>query len=214
MTEQPDYRERIKHDVGKAEKYTRRKGHKHKAEMDLIERGMALTEKVRTVLDAPCGVGRATIWFAQQGYEATGIDLGEGAVEVARRNAEEAGVSPRIEIADINEVPFGERAFDAVLCFRLLHHFPTADIRGPFMDAIASTADKYVLISYLSPWSPTSIRRRVKRALFGKPIIQNPTALAEIRERFQSNGFEMVKDMGRSGIGHSLRLAVFRRRDA
>ena len=60
-----DHRHRIKHTIEKAEKYQHRKVDKHQAEMALIRRALPLFAGVRTILDAPCGVGRATIMLAQ-----------------------------------------------------------------------------------------------------------------------------------------------------
>ena len=39
------------------------------------------------VLDLGCGMGRATIYLAQQGWKATGVDAVERALRVARRRA-------------------------------------------------------------------------------------------------------------------------------
>lgn len=206
-----DHRHRIKHDLDVARKYVHRKKRKHAREMQMIEHGMALTSGVMSVLDAPCGVGRATIWLATNGYEPTGIDLGSGAVEVALEQARSANVEVAIEQADILNMRFGDRSFDAVLCFRLLHHFPTAEIRAQFISTLSRVAGKYVLISYISPYSVTSIRRKIKRRLLGVPITQHSTTIDEISSSFKREGFDLLHDLG-GGMGHSLRLAVFQRR--
>lgn len=71
----------------------------------------------RRVLDAATGTGQHVIALAQRGYQADGADLSEGMIEVARRNAAQAGVQ-----ADFYVAGFGELEgvlgppYDAVLC--------------------------------------------------------------------------------------------------
>ena len=81
-----DHRRRIKHSLGAAESYAHRKPRKHDAEMALIRRGMALAAGVRTVLDAPCGVGRATILLARMGYKKTDLktEIGLSSTTIAK----------------------------------------------------------------------------------------------------------------------------------
>ena len=98
-----DHRSRVKSSAQKAERYRHRPAAKPRAEMALVRRGMALVDGVDTVLDAPCGVGRATIMLAQMGYQATGADLGEGAIRLARLEVAQAGV-PAIMQAMLDEV--------------------------------------------------------------------------------------------------------------
>ncbi len=55
----------------------------------------------RTVLDAGCGQGGLAIALAQRGATAvTGIDVSSGSVGVARRAAQDAGVSVRFAVGD------------------------------------------------------------------------------------------------------------------
>ena len=212
MSDTPLHKTRIKHNMDKAEKYTNRKRHKHEQEMNLIKRALPLIADVRTILDAPCGVGRSTIMLSQEGYQLTGVDLGKAAVEVAAREVQAAGVNAEIREADIENLPWEARHFDAVLCFRLFHHFPDADSRRAIVRGITAAADKYVLISYISPWSWTSMRRRVRKALTGKRIIQHHTSLEEVTGYFDEQGFELVQDIPLRRFFHSLHLAVFKRR--
>ena len=84
MTDEISYA-RVKSDVESAQSYSQRKQDKHEQEMAMLAKAFAKTKDVQKVLDAPCGVGRASIWLAQQGKQVTGIDLGEAALEGRRR---------------------------------------------------------------------------------------------------------------------------------
>ena len=61
--------------------------------MAMIEEAMRHVHDVSTLLDAPCGVGRASIALARRGLQVTGVDLGEAALELAASLAAEAKVS-------------------------------------------------------------------------------------------------------------------------
>jgi SAM-dependent methyltransferase len=69
----------------------------------------------RRILDVGCGSGRPTVALAQTGGEVTGIDTNVQQLQMARRRAEEAGVSLKLLEADFNaELPFVDSSFDAV----------------------------------------------------------------------------------------------------
>jgi len=205
-----DHRERIKHSISKAEKYQHRKAKKHMAEMALIHRALPLLSGVEHFLDAPCGVGRATILLARSGYQVTAIDLGEGALELAKQAVQNAGLQATIEKQDLVSLGYADRQFDATLCFRLIHHLPTSEHRKEIIRELCRVTDRYVLISYLSPWSYTSTMRLLKKKL-GKASIQNVTTLAELEAHFRNYGFRQIKDLAQARLIHSLHLAVFER---
>ena len=205
-----NYKERVKDTLHAAESYTRRNQRKHDAEMSLIRRGFDSIDGVETVLDAPCGTGRATIMLTRLGYRTTGVDLGDAAVTVARQKVKEADVVADIERADLEKLPYGEDSFDAALCFRLYHHFPDEQVRRRVISALCRVSKKYVLISYFSPLSPTSVRRKLKAALFNKPSRQVATSLSSIKRLFHEQDYHLVKDIPQRRFLNTLHLAVFK----
>jgi len=210
MTEpQADYRKRIKSDYISAEAYTRRKQHKHNAEMRVIRRALKHTNGVKTFLDIPCGAGRATILLAKAGFNATGADLGHAMTAVARQKIKEAGVTAAIEQTDIEQMHYANASFDAILCFRLYHHFPNDEVREKVISELCRVAKNYVLISYLSPYSLTSMRRRLRAILGKKKSRQNATSLAKMAGFFAQQGYYLVKDIPQFRFFHTLHLAVF-----
>jgi SAM-dependent methyltransferase len=207
------YKTRIKSDMASAESYTHRKQSKHDAEMQLIRRALSHVNDVHTFLDIPCGAGRASILLARAGYNTTGADLGEAVSSVAAAKVEEAGVPVVIEQADLESMTYEDSSFDAILCFRLYHHFPDDEVRERAISELCRVANKYVLISYLSPNSFTSIKRLVRERSGNKPSRQNATSLKSIEKYFNQRGFALVKDVPQFWFIHTLHLAVFKRRD-
>jgi SAM-dependent methyltransferase len=57
------------------------------------------------VLDVPCGDGRLTVRLAAAGLAATGIDLAEGELALARQAAARAGVRAQFVAGDLRALP-------------------------------------------------------------------------------------------------------------
>lgn len=77
------------------------------------------------VLDVACGPGFVTRAFARRCAEAVGIDATDALLDIARRNAAEAGVTNvRFESGDAMQLPYADGEFDVALCRAAFHHFP------------------------------------------------------------------------------------------
>src|SRR5258708_27162148 len=68
------------------------------------------------VLDLGCGKGELTVMLNLMGYDATGIDVSEGALRFARILAEENAVPlEKLVLGSGRQLPFGDRSFDVVM---------------------------------------------------------------------------------------------------
>jgi ubiquinone/menaquinone biosynthesis C-methylase UbiE len=131
------------------------------------------------------------------------------ALAAARLRAE--GLSVPLHLADAEQLPFADRTFDRVFCFRLFHHFPTEALREQVARELARVARRQVVVSYLDARSFTSRRRRL--ALRFRPrepgrFAQTPAEMAALFERA---GLRPVADLARLPLVHSLRLLVAER---
>ena len=77
-----------------------------------------------TALDLGCGEGADAIWLARQGWQVTGVDVSDVALDRARQHADAAGVQVEFVLDDLATSP-GE--FDLVTSFFL--HVPEAALR-------------------------------------------------------------------------------------
>lgn len=206
--------DRIKDDEFSAELYSRRKPKKHESEMRMVENAFGLLPdgSVKSVLDAPCGVGRISVWLAQQGYEVTGVDLGSAAINLARESISQHDLDAHIEKQNVMSMNFPDKQFDCCICFRLLHHFDQPEQKKLLIGELCRVTRKFIVISYFSSVSVTTLKRQLRRLLTGKPLKQYPDRLKRLIEYFDSNGYELLTRVKRSEIAHSLQLAVFRRK--
>ena len=68
----------------------------------------------KKLLEVGCGIGTDLVRFAKGGAEVTGVDLSETALELAGNNARHADVTMRLELANGEDMPFEDDAFDVV----------------------------------------------------------------------------------------------------
>lgn len=205
--------DRVKADALSAELYTHRRPEKHRAEMAMVAAAFTLipADAVRSALDAPCGVGRMSLWLAQQGFDVTAVDLGDAAVEYTREALQDAGFDANVSTGNLFALDYADSQFDVTLCFRLLHHFEDADLQQKLIAELCRVSSKYVVISYFSPYSVTTLKRRLRKRFTGKAMKQNPTRPELLRQYFAAQGFGQVGKVRRSPLLHSLQLAVFAR---
>ena len=208
---QPAYKGRVKYDERKSQQYQMIKAGKHLAEMRLVDRAFEIIPVTHRVLDVPCGGGRVTLHLAKNGYNVSAADLSESMIAIARKNISAENLNCVVEQQDIEKLTYPARAFDSVISFRLFHHFPTPEIRKRAISELCRVARKYVALSYFSPMSVTSVRRKFRAALGGKKSGKFSTPLFEVEGYFQQAGFHLVKDYARMPLIHTMHLALFER---
>lgn len=74
--------------------------------MKLILKAILKLENINTILDAPCGVGRASIMLSNKSYTTIGIDAGSGAITKAKEIAEFNKVNCIFKEADLRKIPY------------------------------------------------------------------------------------------------------------
>lgn len=72
-----------------------------------------------SILEAGCGAGRVLRYYHNKGYDITGIDFIEGAVNKLKV----ADPTLHVEVGDITSLRFADESFKYVLAFGLYHNF-------------------------------------------------------------------------------------------
>jgi SAM-dependent methyltransferase len=91
----------------------------------VVQQLVALGAVKGEVLDPGTGPGHHAIYYASKGYSATGIDGSPGALERARENAAQAGVTVDFQLADATKLEGLENRFDTVVDCAFYHTFST-----------------------------------------------------------------------------------------
>ena len=110
------------------------------AEVSELEPGRAL--------DLACGEGQNAIWLASRGWDVTGVDFSEVAIEKAYARAERDGVRVGFACADLLEYQPDPAAFDLVLLLYL--HIPAPGRRQVLEKVSAALAPggTFVLVGH------------------------------------------------------------------
>src|SRR5271166_5589417 len=103
-------------------------------------------QKPMYALDVGCGTGATAVCLARLGFHVTQVDSSQAMLEIARRTAEEAGVTNGVTLrhgdaAQLTNL-FGAELFDVVLCHNLLEYAedPAAVLRGAARALLDSSA--------------------------------------------------------------------------
>ena len=76
------------------------------------------------VLEIGCGTGSGLVALAERGAGVSGVDLDEGALQVARKRCDLHGVVAELHLANATSVRelFGDNAFEAIIFYATLEH--------------------------------------------------------------------------------------------
>lgn len=206
-----NYKSRIKHDPVTAEKYLYRKPGKHEREIKLVERAFSRISDAKTLLDAPCGAGRMSFLAEKFGFETTGVDLGTGILECAEKEKIKLKSKVNFYSENLEALSFSNDQFDASLCFRFFHHLPNSMTKINVIGELTRVSSKYVVISYFSPFSITSIKRKLKE-IVNVYSSQHSTRLKELSQYFESFDFTLCYHRYSCPFISTLCIAVYKRK--
>lgn len=123
----------------------------------------AVPEHAQLVLDVGCGPdpGAGTLLGARGGTTVVALDIGLGTVRLARAKAALAGVFLVAVVADAEQLPFRDGAFDAVVCDDTVEHLPD-DAQGLAELARVTRRGGRVVVATPNRWSAQVLLRRAR----------------------------------------------------
>jgi SAM-dependent methyltransferase len=113
--------------------------HPPKQLVDLVECGKVTP---CSAVDLGCGTGNYAIWLAKKGFQVTGIDFSEMAIELASKQAERENVKCKFQVGDLTDTDFKSNAtYEFAYDWELLHHvFP--DDRDTYIHNVVKILQK------------------------------------------------------------------------
>lgn len=127
--------------------------------------------QVPTCLDVPVGTGRFFDLYAKHSISVTGLDISPAMLEQAAETAAKLGLHAELPRGSIFDLPFPDRSFDVVICWRLLNWLSPSELERALSEA-ARVSDKWVLVSVrhrlptMRSWAAEQ-KRRLRRATGG-----------------------------------------------
>lgn len=76
------------------------------------------------LLEVGCSMGNDTFELAKRGFQVSGIDITEKAIELIQARFALYQMSGDFRVADAEKLPFEDNTFDVVYSFGVLHHTP------------------------------------------------------------------------------------------
>jgi len=176
-----------------------------------VERALRGVPRDETIVDAPCGAGRMTVFLRSLGFRPAAADVSPAMVELTRRRLERESIDAAVEERDLEDTGWPDAAFDNVFCFRFFHHLPTDAHRRRVAQELCRVAGKRVVVSYLDAGSWTWRRRAMETRLLGKTFKKYPLTPPAMARLFEEAGFAVVADHAQLPFLHSLRVLVAER---
>jgi SAM-dependent methyltransferase len=166
----------------------------------------------RVILDVGTGTGRAALLFAVGGAKVTGVDASEQMLSIARQRAAEVGVSVTFLQRDAHALEFPERAFDVVLCLRVLMHTPRW---AQCVSELCRVSERLVILDYPSARSAARLQswlRRLTHALGARNEPYRVFSDREIADALGRSGFRVSSTHRQFVLPIALHKAIGSRR--
>ncbi|RSD35147.1 MAG: methyltransferase type 11 [Methanohalophilus sp.] len=81
-----------------------------------------MKSEANKVLDLGCGNGRHVVFFAEQGFEVSGIDISSEAIEIAKAWIKKKNLMADLKTADAEKIPYEDNSFDIVISDGVIDH--------------------------------------------------------------------------------------------
>jgi SAM-dependent methyltransferase len=141
-------------------------------------------------LDIGCGTGTQTVYLAEKGWDATGVDFVPRAINSARTKAARAGVAPRLVVGDVTRLTGLGIGHDFGLLFdKGCFHSIGEDKRAQYVrqaGAVAATGATMLLFGFT-------------RGDRGSPIGPAGLLAGEVKDRFAS-AWDLTDEQTGQGI--------------
>lgn len=113
------------------------------------------SEGLKKILDLGTGLGRHAILFAKEGFDVSGVDLGEEGVEAAKKWAKEEGLKIDFKVGDMLDLPYSDGEFNAVFAYFVISHTNLEGFKKTLSEirrVLADNGEFYVTVGSKKAW--------------------------------------------------------------
>lgn len=147
---------------------------KNKREMACIESALSGLPADSKVLDLPCGTGRLEMMLLERGYTVVAADYAHAMIEAAQayhtdllNNDPDKSARVVFQQEDILNTSFDDNTFDAIICNRLLHHYPEAALRQQVLAELKRISKDRIIVSFFSNFALSALKFHITNSLKG-----------------------------------------------
>ncbi len=144
------------------------------------------------IMDAPSGTGRLAETLLEMGHRVVGVDISPEMLEVAKKKLKRFGDRYQTINSDIHKMNLEKGSFDAVLCARVLMHFPLEE-QVSFLSAVSSYSKSLVVFNQSVITDYHKIRRYVKRLLGNQAPASFPLTKDEVGQLIISSSLTEIR---------------------
>ncbi len=136
------------------------------------------------ILDIPCGVGSISLKLSEAGHKVWAADSSVHMLAYLDKIVQREGSSGLIRSSceDVFKTRFDDDFFDAVVCNRLLHHYPDSALRARALTELARISRGPVIVSFFWNFSLSACWYHFRNYLKGKkPVDRVPINVKELQ---------------------------------
>ena len=121
----------------------------------------------KKILDLGVGLGRHSIFFAQKGFDVSGIDISEYAVNRLKEISDKNNLNIDVRQANMLKLPFDDNSFDVVFSYNVIYHTDTKGfdtVLSEIKRVLRSGGEFYFTMISKNSWtfsSPEAPTRRI-----------------------------------------------------
>jgi 2-polyprenyl-3-methyl-5-hydroxy-6-metoxy-1,4-benzoquinol methylase/glycosyltransferase involved in cell wall biosynthesis len=153
------------------------------------------------LLDAGCGSGWMSEYFARLGYQVKGIDISPDLIEMARDRLarvpydvdHETTLGCSFAVHDIESAPLAEQ-FDAVLCYDSLHHFENEDAVLRHLADMLPVGGVLFILEGERPAAGSATEAELFGVMSEYGTLESPFDYGHLRQILDEHGFAVIGD--------------------
>ena len=174
------------------------------------------------ILDAACGSGWLSEYFARLGYDVTGIDISPDLIRICEDRVQrvpfavdhETPLRCRFLVHDIEAAPLAEK-FDAVICYDAMHHFDDERAVARHFAAMLEIGGTLFVLEGNRPERASLGQAELIEVMERFGTLESPFDPAYLKRLLDENGFAVVGDyvsvnalIDRDAIGDDGRIKI------
>ncbi len=172
--------------------------------VELVESGRL---KPCKVIDLGSGTASNCIFLAQHGFDVTGVDYAEAAVELGRKRAKEAGVQVNFIVDDLTHLRHVTGTFDLLVDYGTLDDLNYGDRDLYVRNVLPLTRPGSLFLLYAFEWAPRAWERLLFRlGIFGAMTLEPGEAERRFGLHFDIERYAGAVDYSQWPAGYAVYL--------